>query len=94
MRDLGHDMTENQLAALERRIRQVYKAASEDLQKKADEYFETVTERIGEKMEQREADIDKDIAAGKKVMSELIEAADKALDAATDEVIEKLHLNE
>lgn len=51
MRDLGHDMTENQLAALERRIRQVYKAASEDLQKKADEYFAKFIERDKKQLE-------------------------------------------
>lgn len=51
MRDLGHDMTENQLAALERRIRKVYKTASEDLQKKADEYFANFIERDKQQME-------------------------------------------
>ena len=51
MRDLGHDMTENQLAALERRIRKVYKAAGEDLQKKADEYFAKFIERDKKQLE-------------------------------------------
>lgn len=51
MRDLGHDMTENELAALERRIRKVYKTASEDLQKKADEYFAKFITRDKEQQE-------------------------------------------
>lgn len=51
MRDLGHDMTENQLADLERRIKKVYKAASEDLQKKADEYFAKFIERDKKQLE-------------------------------------------
>lgn len=51
MRDLGHDMTENQLADLERRISKVYKAASEDLQKKADEYFAKFIERDKKQLE-------------------------------------------
>ena len=39
MADLGHQMTEQELAALERRIKQVYGTASKELKKKADEYF-------------------------------------------------------
>lgn len=55
MRDLGHDMTENELAALERRIKKVYKTASEDLQNKADEYFANFIERDKKQLELLEA---------------------------------------
>jgi SPP1 gp7 family putative phage head morphogenesis protein len=55
MGDLGHEMTENLLAALERRIAKVYKAASEDLKKKADEYFARFIDRDKEQQELLEA---------------------------------------
>lgn len=51
MADLGHEMTEKELAALERRIKKVYRAASKDLQKKADEYFAQFVERDKKQLE-------------------------------------------
>ena len=55
MADLGHDMTEKELAALERRIKKVYGEASKDLQKKADEYFALFIERDKAQQELLEA---------------------------------------
>lgn len=37
--------------------------------------------------------VDKDIEAGKKVIDDVINAADKGMDAATDNIVDKLHLN-
>lgn len=51
MADLGHEMTEQELAALERRIKKVYGTASKDLQKKAAEYFATFAVRDKEQQE-------------------------------------------
>ena len=51
MGDLGHELTEKQLAVLERRIARVYRAASADLKKKADEYFSRFIERDKEQQE-------------------------------------------
>lgn len=45
MEDLGNKWTEDALEALERKIKKVYKEASEDLQKKADEYFAKFVDR-------------------------------------------------
>lgn len=45
MDDLGHKWTEEELAALERRIRKVYKDARDDLQGKVDKYFALFVER-------------------------------------------------
>lgn len=45
MNDLGHKWTEEELAALERRIRKVYKGARDDLQGKVDKYFALFVER-------------------------------------------------
>lgn len=43
--DYGHEETERQLAALEKRIARIYREASEDLQKKIEDYFEALVER-------------------------------------------------
>lgn len=51
MADLGHQMTEKELAALERRIKKVYGEASKELKKKADEYFAIFAKRDKEKQE-------------------------------------------
>lgn len=45
MEDLGNKWTEDALEALERKIKKVYKEASKDLQKKADEYFAKFVDR-------------------------------------------------
>jgi len=45
MDDLGHKWTEEELAALERRIKKVYGQARKDLQKTVDEYFSQFVER-------------------------------------------------
>ena len=45
MEDLGHKWTEEELAALERRISKVYKDARDDLQGKVDKYFALFVER-------------------------------------------------
>lgn len=50
MADLGHEMTEQELAALERRITKVYGKASKELKKKADEYFAKFAQRDKEQL--------------------------------------------
>lgn len=45
MRDYGHIETDKQLAALERRITELYRDARDDLQEKIREYFENFAER-------------------------------------------------
>ena len=45
MEDLGNKWTEEELAALERKIKKIFKGASKDLQKKADEYFSKLATR-------------------------------------------------
>lgn len=37
--------------------------------------------------------VEKDIEACKKVIDDVINAADKGMDAATDNIVDKLHLN-
>lgn len=45
MADLGHRMTDKELAALEKRIKAVYDAASKELQTEVDRYFDYFKER-------------------------------------------------
>lgn len=51
MADLGHNLTEKELAALERRIEKVYGTAAKELQKKASEYFAQFIERDKKQLE-------------------------------------------
>ena len=55
MADLGHQLTDKELAALENRIKQVYSKASKELQKKVDEYFAKFVERDKHQKELLEA---------------------------------------
>lgn len=43
--DLGHRLTDRELAALERRIARLYKIAGDELQETIDAYFEKLTKR-------------------------------------------------
>lgn len=45
MADLGHQMTDEKLAALEKRIKAVYEEASKELQAEVDRYFDYFVER-------------------------------------------------
>lgn len=49
--DVGHQLTEKELAALEKRIASVYKEAAEDLQKTIDAYFAQFDKRDAEMKE-------------------------------------------
>ena len=55
MADLGHQLTDKELAALENRIKQVYSKASKELQKTVDEYFAKFFERDKHQKELLEA---------------------------------------
>lgn len=47
MSDIGHDLTERELAKLEKRIAEVYKDAANELQESVDDYFEKLKKRDG-----------------------------------------------
>lgn len=60
---------------------------------KANQYFDAITHRIGDRMDKIEQNIDKDIEAGKKVVNKLLDGVDTYYDTVTDAVIEKTGLN-
>jgi len=55
MADLGHELTDKELAALERRIAEVYRAAEKDLREKTGEYFSKFIDRDKRQQELLEA---------------------------------------
>lgn len=56
----------------------------------ADEYYEIIVDRILEKMNQTEENIDRDKEVAKKVAEQLIEGAEKHADILSDEIAKKL----